>query len=164
MIAINPQLILFSPNSSALEKLKPYSSTLPYISYEVGTGPEVTAKAKLDAVWMTPMVAFDLFGATPPFPLNRACVLRTPQAQLKKGFPRYGVAGVATSPNDAKNPEYNARLVMTALLEAIRDFNSRNEEQIIRIGILPEDLELTSLKPNTGFQIIREVYEAKTDK
>jgi hypothetical protein len=155
-----PQLILFSPDSALLEKLKPSSAALPYISYAVGYGPQVAATAHLDALWVTLMGSIELFGAVPPFPLHEARVLRTPRTQLEKGFPRYGVAGVAVSEDDPKAPEYGLRLVVSALLKAVKEFNSGNPDQILRIGILPDDLELKKLKPEAAFKIVREAYES----
>jgi len=154
-----PQLIFYGSDSALLEKLKPHSSELRYISYEVGYGPQVTAKAHLDAFWVTLMGGVELFGATPPFPLHEARVLRTPAAQLEKGFPRYGIMGVAVSQKDPRSPDYNLRLVISALLKAVNDFNSRGEDRILRVGILPDDLELKKLKPEAAFKIVREVYE-----
>jgi len=155
-----PQLILFGSEPAALEELKPFSATLPYVDYEVGYGPQVVAKAHLDAFWVTLMGAVELFGAAPPFPLHRAQVLQTPPVQLAKGFPRYGIAGVAVPQGAPRTPEGDLRLVISALLEAVQGFNSQNEDQILRVGILPDDLELKRLKPETAFKIIREVYEA----
>lgn len=159
MTHTRPQLVLFSTDSAFLEKLKPFSAGLPYISYETGRGPQVTAKAGLDALWATLMVGVELFGAAPPFPFHEARVLETPSAQLQRGMPRYGVVGVAVSEDDPKTPEYNLGLVLSALLKAVEDFNSRSTDQIARIGILPDDLELKKLDLGTAFKIIRKVYE-----
>jgi hypothetical protein len=160
MTTEKPQLILYGSDASVLDMLKPYSAELPYLSYEVGYGPEVTDKAHLDAFWVTLAGGVELFGASPPFPLHAARVLRTPAVQLDKGFPRYGIVGVAVSENDPKSPDYNLRLVMSALLTAVKDFNARGQDQILREGILPDDLELKKLKPEAAFKIVREVYEA----
>ncbi len=159
---IKPQLILFSSDSALLEKLKPFSEGLPYIGYEVGYGPSVTEKAHLDAFWATLMSGVELFGAVPPFPLHEARVLKTPPTQLQRGFPKYGVVGVAVSQDDPKTPEYNVRLVLSSLLNAIKEFNSKNADQILRIGILPDDLELKRLDPVSAFKIIAEVYAQHT--
>ena len=158
-VGTRPHLVFFSSDSAFLEKLKPFSAELPYISYEVGNGPHVTAKAGLDALWATLMAGVELFGAEPPFPLYEARVLETPRAQLLRGMPRHGVVGVAVSKDDPKTPEYNLRLVLSALLKAVKDFNSRGTDQVFRVGILPDDLELKKLDPSTAFKIIREVYE-----
>jgi hypothetical protein len=154
-----PRLILYGSDTALLEKLKLHSSELPYISYEAGYGPQVTAKAHLDALWVTLMGAVELFGVAPPFPLHQARVMRTPAVQLEKGFPRYGVVGVAVSQNDPKTAEYNLRLVLSALLQAVKDFNSQAQDQILRIGILPDDLELKKLDIKAAFGIVRELYE-----
>ena len=154
-----PQLVLFSPDAALLEMLRPFSAELPYIRYEAGHGPQVTAKAGLDALWATLMAGVELFGAVPPFPLYEARVLETPPAQLQRGMPLHGIVGVAISKDDPKTPEYSLRLVLSALLKAVKDFNSRNPNQISRIGILPDDLQLKKLEPGAAFKIIREVYE-----
>ncbi len=154
-----PQLILYSTDSALLDKLKPFSAELPYVSYAAGNGPQVTASASLDALWATLMTGVELFGAVPPFPLHEANVLKTPPSQLRRGMPRHGVVGVAVSKDDPKTPDYNLRLVLSALLKAVDDFNSRNTDQIARVGILPDDLELKRLDAPTAFKIIREVYE-----
>lgn len=73
----------------------------------------------------------------------------------------YGVVGVAVSEDDPKTPEYNLRLVISALSKAVNDFNAQNKDQIRRIGILPEDLLLKRLKPDRVFRIIQETYEEK---
>jgi hypothetical protein len=154
-----PHLILFSTDALLLERLKPYGTALPYMAFEVGHGPEVTARAHLDALWATLMTGVELFGAVPPFPLHDARVLPTPPSQLKRGMPRYGVVGVAVSKDEGKVPDLNLRLVLSALLRAIKEFNSQGSDRIIRVGILPDDLELKRLEPSTAFKIIREIYE-----
>jgi hypothetical protein len=153
------QLILFGTDTGILEDLKRFSTELPYVSYEGGYGPQVVAKAGLDALWATPMAGVELFGATPPFPLHEAQVLETPPTQLQRGMPKYGVVGVATSEEDPKTPEHNLRLVLSALLKAVKDFNLRNTDQIVRVGILPDHLDLLRLDPAEAFRIVREVYE-----
>lgn len=154
-----PQLVLFSTDTALLEKLKPFSIGLPYISYEVGNGPQVTRKARLDALWATLMAGVELFGAKPPFPVHEASVLRTPAAQLNRGIPRYGVVGVALSKDEGNIPEQNVRLVISALLKAVQGFNSQGRDQITRVGVLPDDLEFKKLDPSLVFKIIRETYE-----
>jgi hypothetical protein len=86
-------------------------------------------------------------------------VLPTPTAQIQHGLPKYGVVGVALSPEEHRSPESNLRLVLTALLKAVRSFNSNGRDRINRVAILPNDLELKKLDPETGFKILREVYE-----
>jgi hypothetical protein len=152
-------LVLFSSDSALLDKLSTFSKELSYIGFEVGQGPQVAAKAHLDAFWATLTVGVELFGAVPPFPLHEARVLRTPQTQVQRGLPRYGVVGVAVSPDDPRTPEFNLRLVLSSLLRAITEFNTCNPDQILRVGILPDDLELRKLDPAIAFRLVKEVYE-----
>ena len=155
----NPQLVVYGTDSNFLERLKGASTAMAYIRYEVGYGPQVVAKAGLDALWATPLAGVELFGAAPPFPLHEVRILKTPPAQLRRGMPRYGVVGVATSEDDPTEPEYNLQLVVSALLKAVKDFNSQGADVIRRVGILPEDLDLRRLDPARAFKIIRDVYE-----
>lgn len=156
---MKPHLVLFSTDSGFLAKLQLFSSSLPYISYETGNGIEVTEKAQLDALWATLMAGVELFGVAPPFALHEARVVETPARQLKRGMPRHGIVGVAVNKDDPKSPEYSLRLVLSALLRAVRSFNSMHNDKIARIGILPDDLGLKKLNPEVAFKIIREIYE-----
>ena len=156
---MNPQLVIYGTDAEYLKTLKGASTSLPYIGYEFGFGPEVVQKAGLGAIWATPFAALELFGAAPPYPMHEARVVKTPPGQLQRGMPRYGIVGVATSRNDPKDPEYNLRLVLSSLLKAVNEFNSRSGDVIRRVGILPEDLDLRRLEPNTAFGIIRDIYE-----
>jgi len=155
----NIQLVIFGTDSDLLENLRRSSAALPYISYEQGYGPQVAARAGLDAMRATPMIGAELFDATPPFPLYDARVLETPPTQLQRGMPRYGIVGVATSDDDPTTPEYNLRLVLSALLRAVHDFNSKQTDHIRRVGILPEDLDLKRIDPGRAVEIVRQVYE-----
>jgi len=74
-------------------------------------------------------------------------------------MPRYGVVGVATSSDDPKTPEFNLRLVLSALLKAVHDFNLERPDQIRRVGVLPEDLDLKRIDHGEAVDIIRQVYE-----
>ena len=159
MVERYTHIVLFGTNPILLEGLKRASDAFPYLSCELGYGPQVAAKAGLDAMWATPMVGAELFGAIPPFPLHEARVLKTPALQLRRGMPKYAVVGVATSNDDPKTPEYNLRLVLSALLKAVQDFNSRQPDQIRRVGVLPEDLDLLRIDPAKAVEIIRQVYE-----
>src|SRR5690348_10388753 len=153
------QLVVFGTDSGLLESLKRSSAALSYVSYEHGFGPQVVARACLDAVWATPAIGAELFGATPPFPLHEARVLKTPPIQLHRGMPKYGIVGVTKSDTDPATPEFNLRLVLFALLKAVRNFNSKQSDQIRRVGILPEDLDLKRIDHDRAVEIIRKVYE-----
>jgi hypothetical protein len=67
--------------------------------------------------------------------------------------------GLPISKDEGRIPEHNVRLVLSALLKAVRSFNSLGKDQIARVGILPDDLEFKKLDPAIVFKIIQEVYE-----
>ena len=81
------ELMLFGADSELLQSLERLSGDLPFISYAPGSGPQVVAKFGLDALWATPMIGAELFGAGPSFPLHEARVFETPVAQLRRGMP-----------------------------------------------------------------------------
>ena len=72
------ELMLFGADSELLQSLERLSGDLPFISYAPGSGPQVVAKFGLDALWATPMIGAELFGAGPSFPLHEARVFETP--------------------------------------------------------------------------------------
>jgi hypothetical protein len=153
------ELTIYDTNAHFLRTLQECSKDLPYIHFEVGYGPDVVVKASLDALWATPIAGAELFGASPPFPLHKAKIYETPAAQLMRGMPKYGVVGVATEEADPKTPEFNLRLVLSALLDAVEEFNSRHTEKLSRVGFLPDDLELKRISPKDAFRIVQEVFE-----
>ncbi len=81
--------------------------------------------------------------------------------QVQQGLPRYAIVGIATSKCDPTTPEYNIRLITSALLKAIKNFNSEGRDPVSRVGLQPDDLELKKIAPETAFRIIREVYDAR---
>lgn len=151
-------LVFYDTDSDFIENLRRFSTDLAFIEYQVGYGPEVTARASLDALWVSPMAGVELFRASPPFPLHRAQLLQTPTALISQGFPAYGIVGVATAPNDPETPDHMLRLVLSSLLRVVRDFNSSHADQIRRVGILPGDLGLNRIDLEVGFRIVSDVY------
>jgi hypothetical protein len=162
MIMENIQLFLFGTNSNLLEHLKHFSAAISNICFEHGLGPQVVIKARLDAMWVSLMEGIELFGVTPPFPLHEARVITTTPTQSQQGMPKYVIVGVATSDDDPKTPEYNLRVVLSALLKAVHEFNLNNPDQIQRIGILPEDLDLKRIDPSKAIKIISEVFKERS--
>jgi len=153
------ELVLYGTDFDLLEKLKRFSADMPYIVYEPGYGPQAVTKAGLDALWATPMIGVELFGAAPPFPIHEAQVLETPPAQLHRGMPKYGIVGVATAEGDPTTPEFELWLVLSTLLKTVDAFNADHRQAIRRVGILPEDLSLKRLESEKAFRMIREIYE-----
>jgi len=133
---------------------------MPQLEFVLGHAAEVTQKARLDAIWTTPMAAAELFGSRPPFALHEARVEQTPLRKVAEGYPKHIVVGVAVSPADPKTPEFSIRLVIQSLFKAVARFNeTENENKIRRVGILPMDLGLDKSDVQAKFEIIHQAYK-----
>ena len=155
---MKPQIVIFSTDAELIERLKPQSAQLSYVSYAVGDGPRVTQAESLDALKVTQMEAVERFGFNPPHPLLEARVLKTPSNLLDRGLPRYAISGVSLPKDYPRNPWSELELVISAMLKAIKEFNDRGKEQIVRVGLLPENLSLTKLPPTEVFQTLDRIY------
>jgi hypothetical protein len=153
---IGPEIIVFDTNSSVIAALES-SFRLPFISFAVGTGPEVVKSNGLDAMWLTPMQA-ERYGAMPPFPLYAAEILVTPETEVQKGFARLVITGVAISTDDPRDPRWQLRLVVRSLAKAIKEASDTRSFAVHRVGMLPEDLFLHKLSVGEAFPIIEAAY------
>jgi len=153
---IEPEIIVFDTNPSVIRVLEA-SLRLPFMSFAVGTGPEVVKSKHLDAMWLTPMQA-ERYGAMPPFPLHAAQILVTPEVELRKGFARLVITGVAISRDDPRDPQWQLRLVVRALAKAIKEGAETRTFSVRRVGMLPESLFLHKLSVNEALPIIETAY------
>jgi hypothetical protein len=152
------RLFFYGRDAALLARLKSASTDMPWITCEHGTAKEVAKRVSLDAVWAGLIAAAELFGLAPPFPIHKAVVLRIPERQMQRGFPKFCVAGVALSPTDPKTPEFRLRLTVSSLFRAVRDYNLSNKEQVARVGIQPEELQLPKVSPELALGVVRESY------
>jgi hypothetical protein len=157
---MKPQLVIFDTDAELIQQLKPQSAHLPYVHYAVGDGLTVTKAEKLDALKVSLMMALERFGWNPPYPPFQARVLKTPPADVQRGMPRYGISGVAL-PKDypRDDPRRELEIGVSAMLKAVKEFNDRGEDQILRVGMLPENLSLDKLPPGEVFQMLERIYE-----
>lgn len=155
---MKPYLVIFSTDADQIETLKPQSAQLPYVCYALGNGPTVTKAENLDALKVTQMEAVERFGFNPPHPVLESRVLKTPKPLLERGLPRYAISGVALPKDYPRNPRRELELVISAMLRAIREFNDQGEDQIVRVGMLPENLSLDKLSPTEVFQTLQRIY------
>ncbi len=127
---MKPKLVIFDTDAELIQRLKPLSAHLPYVCYAVGDGLTVTKAEKLDALKVSLMMALEHFGWNPPYPLFEARVLKTPPADVQRGMPRYGISGVAL-PKDypRDDPRRELEISVSAMLKAVKEFNSTGEDQ-----------------------------------
>ena len=155
---MKPQFVIFSKDVELMESLKAQSAKLSYISYAVGDGPTVTKAEQLDALKVSQMDAVERYGFNPPHPILEARVLKTPTTLLERGLPKYAISGVALPKDYPRNAQSELELVISAMLKAIQQFNSKGADQIVRVGMLPDDLSLNKLPPNDVFRTLERIY------
>ena len=115
----------------ALEKA--FAGFEPVVVRRLMEGECVPCVAGLDAIWLTPPYA-EKWGSK-PF-LHKAQLLTTSPEEQRSGIPRYIVAGVSTTAEEAKNPLWQLQLTLRAILEEIEQFNNKgNAEPIRTLGL-----------------------------
>jgi hypothetical protein len=155
---MNLKLIIFSPDGKLIERLRAQGERLPFVSFAVGDGPTVAKTRRLDALKISQMDAVERYGFNPPHPLLEAQVLKAPSALLQRGLPRYAVSGVALPDDYQRNISSEMELVISATLKAIAKFNATSQDQILRIGMLPESLSLDKLPAAEVFGALERIY------
>ncbi len=152
-------IVVFGRDSDTLAEMAKFATALPFVSFALGVGRLISQHENLDALWMTPMMASEALGISVLPPLHRALVVATPAGKYQEGYPRYVVLGVLTATDDPKTPEFETRLVIKALLDAVRQFDGNQScDSIRRVGILPEDLGITRQNLQKCFEIIGDEY------
>ncbi len=151
-------LVLFDKNADLVSHLKDELQSLSHVTVILGSGPDVTAKEGLDAIFLTWMQAVE-FGAKPPFPVHEVRVMETPSHRVARGLPRYFVAGVALEEDEPREPKYITNLIIRELLKGIDLFNRAHEPGILRVGTIPQNLGLDNLQDGEGAILLRQVLE-----
>jgi hypothetical protein len=155
---MNPRLVIFSTNAELIARLKSQCTQLPYVDYAVGDGPAVAKAEHLDALKVSQMDAVERYGFNPPHPLLEARVLKTPAPLIERGLPRYAISGVALPKDFPRDPRSELELVISSTLIAVKEFNARGEDQILRVGILPETLGFLDFPAAEIFQTLDRIY------
>jgi hypothetical protein len=155
---MKPQLVIFSTDAELIDRLCAESTRLPFLSFAVGDGLAVTKAERLDALKVSQMDAVERYRFNPPHPLLEARVLTTPPDLIQRGLPRYAISGVALPRDYQRNVKTELELDVSAMLKAIQGFNQRGEDQILRVGMLPDSLSLDKVAPAEAFQIVERIY------
>jgi hypothetical protein len=116
----------------------------------------------LDAMFLT-LPAAERWGARPM--LHQAQVLSSrledEEDMPPAGIPPYIITGVAMAPDDPRDPIFELRLIITAVLDTVRSFNAENPKPINTIGFWAQNLLIQRMDPKQVGQIIRSSYEEK---
>jgi hypothetical protein len=110
----------------------------------------------VDALYLTATGA-ERWGAY-PMP-HRAQVLRTTAADAEKGYPPFVVAGGVFNLDDPRDPRFQLRAIMNAVILAVEAFNSENNGVIRTVAFWTEWICIPSINPVEAGEIIKSVYQ-----
>lgn len=142
-----------SPDEKVVAQLQEGIGAHPRITVTKLDSRQLSHLPEIDAVFMTIMAA-EQWGARPI--THEAQVLGT---RGEPGWPPYVVAGVAMKKEDPRQPAFELRLIIRAVLKAVMQFNISHSEKIQTVGLSPEWLGLEKLDPKKAGRIIRDAYE-----
>lgn len=151
-------LVLFDKNAEIVSHLKDELQSLAHVTVVLGSGPDVTAKEGLDAIFLTWMQAVE-FGAKPPFPVHEVRVMETPSHRVARGLPRYIVAGVALEEGEPREPKHITNLIIRELVKGIKLFNKTHEAGILRVGTIRQNLGLDNLQDGERAILLSQALE-----
>ena len=153
-------LVFFDPNERTARALRQAFQGHPQFTASLAKpGQLTTRQRRLDALCVPLTDAVERWGARPAS--HKAQVLRTRPED--SGMPPYVVAGVAIGPNDprAGDPGHELRLMMTAVLDAAKAFNTENSPPIRVVGFWTDMLGMNRINPTEAGKIIISAYEGR---
>jgi hypothetical protein len=134
-MALNTKIVVIVnyKDPSLFEALeKAFAGFEPVVVRHLKQGEYVPCVGGLDAIWLTPPYA-EKWGSKPL--LHQAQILTTSADEQQSGMPRFIIAGVSTTAEEAKNPLLQLQLTLRTILEEIEHFNKGNAESIRTLGL-----------------------------
>lgn len=153
---MRPKLIISHENQNTITHLQKGLAGCEEITAIKLKPNELLKLEALDAVYLTVMGA-ERWGAL-PIP-HKAQVLRTAPADAEKGYPPYVIAGSVFTAEDSLDPRFQLRVIVDAVLNAVRSFNLAESDPIWKVGFWAEDLCITLMSPEAAGELIKSVYE-----
>jgi hypothetical protein len=149
--------LLFSDENAALiEKLQQAFEGNPDLIALTLRPDELPKLKELDALYMS-IIAAERWGSKLVF--YESQILKTrPEDQ---GWPPYIVTGIALKPDDprAGDPIEELKLVMKAVLYALKSYNQQNKSKIRTVGFWTENLRMPRMDVSAAGEIIRSAYQ-----
>lgn len=153
-----PELVIFSTDAKLIQELRSECKGLPQVNFAEGNGPTVSKRERLDALKVSQMDAVERYGFNPPHPLFEARILKTPTTLIDQGLPRYAISGVSLPKDFRRDVRRELELTISAMLSAVKKFNSKGGDQIRRVGVIPESLSLDKLSATEVFRTLERIY------
>lgn len=110
----------------------------------------------VDAIFLT-ILAAERWGARPIS--HKAQVFRATSVDRDLGWPGYIVAGVAANVDDPRDPGFELRMIILAVLEAVTQYNEAWGDPIQNVGFGPEWTGIRNLPPPQAASVIRDAYD-----
>jgi hypothetical protein len=154
--AIKPTFVLIDERTDIVEKLRAGLEGFPYITVMSLRPSESHKIPELDAEYLS-LPAAERWGARPL--VHQAQVLEIPaQDREKHGMPRYVITGVAMAEADPRDPRFELKLWMRAVVEAVNTFNRSHANPIQKIGVWTEWIGLNRIDAKEGARLLRSTY------
>ena len=157
---MKPNLIFGDPDAARVELLRQGFASHPEITACAVKSAELTRATGADAIFLTIMAA-ERWGAKPI--THQAQVLRTNQEDQFMGWPAFVIAGVAAKPGDPRDPEFELRMIVLAVLRAATSFNAASEQPVRHVAFGPEWIGIKKLAPLKAAEIICSAYDETHD-
>jgi hypothetical protein len=150
------KLLFSDENGIMIEKLQQAFEGNPDLIALTLEPDELPKLKELDALYLS-IIAAERWGSKPV--LYESQVLKTrPEDQ---GWPPYIVTGIALQPDDprAGDPIEELKLVIKAVLEAVKSYNQKTNSQIRTVGFWTENLRMARMDVSAAGEIIRSAYQ-----
>jgi len=149
------EIVILDADQGTLDELATRCKTLGAVTVQKVDRVLYTRPPKgMDAVFLV-LPAAEKWGAK-PLP-GKAQVLKTSPEDQRQGMPPYVVTGVVLRPSDPRGPLPETKMLISTVLDAVREFNlSNNSDGIHKLGFWAVNL-LNRLTPEQLSTIFAEV-------
>lgn len=148
------QIHIFDSDSDLVNSLTAVFSSSKSVSIQVvDTMLYLRPPKGLDILFL-PLAAAEQFGAKPL--VHESSILTTSAADQQAGLPPFIVCGPCLAPGDSRGAIPEMRLLLSAVFDAIRNFNQRETRKLAHIGFWAYNL-LVGLTPGELKRILFEV-------
>ena len=147
-------LKIFDPDPNIIADLKEELGDLPSITMHlVDKMLYLEPPGGIDVLYL-PLAAAERFGAKPL--IHESRIFATSPEDRQAGLPGFVISGTCLAPADPRGPIPEMRILLSAVFDAIRTFNGREEVQLQRVGFWAYNL-LSGLTPTELRRILLEV-------
>jgi hypothetical protein len=157
------ELVLYDSDSSRLDALRRRIDADAPITFFQGNAIDAHASLHLDAVFVTPMMAYE-WGINPPLSPHEAHIFSMPKHREERGLPRLLIAGVGLVPGRSYSAEYLGRVTIEAVRRAVARHNSGSNAPILRVGAFPPTLGLEGPNADHAVSALQELAHDRDEE